>query len=227
MCISKKQWNHVAKARPQPNGRHEAEYRRKLALSKLGNWILCSPSYSRFWFVMFIKSIGIGFVGVMLFVASAAAENSVLEGVVKDAKGRPIQGVDVRIRAKNSGSLLTTVKTDGNGRYVLRDLVAGTYRVTLVVSGSVKTSINNTRLEPGESTQLNFDLTQTHASVTVKKGIHRVWIPAFTGSRLPGRWVEVDDTGAWAAEASANNIIRISGEELHRTIHSLDIKRGQ
>ena len=176
---------------------------------------------------MFIKSIGIGFVGVMLFVASAAAENSVLEGVVKDAKGRPIQGVDVRIRAKNSGSLLTTVKTDGNGRYVLRDLVAGTYRVTLVVSGSVKTSINNTRLEPGESTQLNFDLTQTHASVTVKKGIHRVWIPAFTGSRLPGRWVEVDDTGAWAAEASANNIIRISGEELHRTIHSLDIKRGQ
>ncbi len=46
---------------------------------------------------MFIKSIGIGFVGVMLFAASAAGENSVLEGVVKDGKGHPIQGVDVRI----------------------------------------------------------------------------------------------------------------------------------
>src|SRR6267154_6312009 len=176
---------------------------------------------------MFIKSIGIGFVGVMLFAASAAGANSVLEGVVKDGKGHPIQGVDVRIEAKNGGRFLTTVKTDENGRYILKGLAAGIYRVTLVVNGALKTSINNTTLEPGESTQLNFDLTQTRASVTVKKGVHRVWIPAFTGSRLPGRWVEVNDGGAWASEASANNIVRVSGEELQRTIHSLDIKRGQ
>ena len=87
---------------------------------------------------MFIKSIGIGFVGVMLFVASAAVANSVLEGVVKDAKGHPIQGVDVRIEAKNGGRLLTTVKTDENGRYILKDLAAGTYRVTLVVNGAIR-----------------------------------------------------------------------------------------
>jgi hypothetical protein len=99
--------------------------------------------------------------------------------------------------------------------------------VTLVVNGAVKTSINNTALEPGESTQLNFDLKQTRASVTVKKGKHRVWIPAFTGSRLPGRWVEVDDGGSWAAEATANNIVRVSGEELQRTIHSTDIPYGR
>jgi hypothetical protein len=79
---------------------------------------------------MFIKSIGIGFVGVMLFVASAAAANCVLEGVVKDAKGHPIRGVDVRIEAKNGGRLLTTVKTDENDRYILKSLAAGTYRVT-------------------------------------------------------------------------------------------------
>ena len=176
---------------------------------------------------MFINSKGIGFVALMLFAASAAAGNSVLEGVVKDAKGHPIQGVDIRIEAKNGGRLLATAKTDENGRYILKGLTAGTYRVTLVVNGVLKTSINNTALEPDASTQLNFDLTQTRASVTVKKGIHRVWIPAFTGSRLPGRWVEVDDGGAWAAEASANNIVRVSGEELQRTIHSLDIKRGQ
>ena len=76
---------------------------------------------------MFIKSIGIGFVGVMLFLASAAAANPVLEGVVKDARRHPIQGVDVRIEAKNGRRLLTTVKTYENGRYVLRDLTAGTY----------------------------------------------------------------------------------------------------
>jgi 5-hydroxyisourate hydrolase-like protein (transthyretin family) len=176
---------------------------------------------------MFIKSIGIAFIGVMLFVGSAVAENSVLEGVVKDARGRPIQGADVRIDATNGRTLLTTGKTDANGRYTLKGLAAGTYRVTLVVNGVTKTSINNTTIEPDELTQLNFDLTQTRASVTVRKGIHRVWIPAFTGSRLPGRWVEVDDGGAWAAEASANNVVRVSGRELQRTIHSLDIKRGQ
>ena len=164
---------------------------------------------------MFIKLIGIGFIGAMLFAASAAAaDNSVLEGVVKDAKGHPIQGADVQIEAKNGGSVPTTVKTDQNGHYTSKALASGTYRVTLVVNGAVKTSINNTTLEPDESTQLNFDLTQTRAFVTVKKGIHRVWIPAFTGSRLPGRWVEVDDGGAWAAEASANNVVRVSAKEL-------------
>jgi hypothetical protein len=65
------------------------------------------------------------------------------------------------------------------------------------------------------------------APVTVKKGKHWVWISAFSGSRLPGRWIEVDDSGSWAAEAAANNIVRVSGEELQRTIHSRDIKRGQ
>ena len=80
----------------------------------------------------------------MLFVASAAAANSVLEGVVNDAKGHPIQGVDVRIEPKNAGRLFTTVKTDQNGRYIFKSLAAGTYRVTLVVNGALKTSINNT-----------------------------------------------------------------------------------
>lgn len=176
---------------------------------------------------MFIKSIGIGFVGVMLLVASAAAGDSALEGIVKNATGHPIQGADVRVEAKNGGTSLTTVKTDKNGRYILTGLPAGTYRVTLVVNGAVKTSISNTMVEPSESTQLNFGLTGTRTSVTVNKGGHMVWIPAFTGSRLPGRWVEVDDRGAWAGEASATNVVRVSGEELQRTIHSIGIKRGQ
>ncbi|PYJ20003.1 MAG: hypothetical protein DME99_11135 [Verrucomicrobia bacterium] len=176
---------------------------------------------------MFIKSIWIGFVGVVLFVASASAGNSVLQGIVKDANRHPIEGADIRVEAKNSGKLLTTVKTDANGRYSLEGLPAGNYRLTLVVNGAVKTSINNTTVEQGESTQLNFDLTQTRASITIKKGKHWVWIPAFTGSRLPGHWVEIDDSGSWAGEAIATNVVRISGEELQRTVHSRDIKRGQ
>ena len=169
---------------------------------------------------MFIKSFWIGFVGAMLFVAGASAANSVLQGIVRDANGHPIQGADIRIEATNTGQLLTTVTTNVSGRYSLEGLAAGNYRVTLVVNGAVKASINNTTLEPGGSTQLNFELKQRRASVTITKGKHWVWIPAFTGSRLPGRWVEVDGSGSWAAEAPASNIVRISAKELEREIHN-------
>ncbi len=196
---------------------------RKLVTSKLANWILCVCHIASLFLVMFIKSMWIGFIGVMLFAASASAASSVLQGMVKDAKGHPIQGADIRIEATKTGGLLTTVKTNANGRYSLENLAAGNYRVTLVMNGAVKASINNTTLEPDQSTQLNFELKQTRAYVTVTKGKHRIWIPAFTGSRLPGRWVEVDDSGGWsAANATANHIVRVSGEELQRVVHSMN-----
>lgn len=170
---------------------------------------------------MFIKSNWIGFIGVILCVATASAASSELQGIVKDASGRPIKGADVRIEATNTGTLLTTIKTNGNGRYNVENLAAGNYRVTLVVNGALKASVNNTTLVPDQSTQLNFQLKPTHASVTVTQGKHRVWMPAFTGSRLPGRWVEVDGSGSWAAaNATANHVVRVSAEELSREVHN-------
>src|SRR5260370_33181487 len=129
---------------------------RKLATSKLANWILCVCHVATLFLIMFIKSIWIGFMGVMLFVASASAGSSALQGIVKDAKGHPIQGADIRIEATSTGRLLTTIKTNVNGRYSLEGLAAGNYRGTLDVNGIVKASINNTTLEPGESTQLKI-----------------------------------------------------------------------
>ena len=180
---------------------------------------------------MIIKSIWIGFVGLILSTASAWAAGSALHGLVKDSEGHPVNGAEIRIETKNGGNLIKTVKTDANGRYVSDGLSAGNYRVTLVVNGAVKSSINNTKIGLSEPTQLNFDLTSTSASQALppaKKGTHWVWMPPFTGSRLPGRWIEVDDKGSWAAaHASSEYVVRISGEELQRTIHSVTIKRGQ
>jgi len=179
---------------------------------------------------MIIKLLRIGCIGLILSVASAWAAGSVLQGIVKNAKGHPIEGADIRIETKNGGKLLTVLKTDTNGRYILDGLPAGNYRVTLVVNGLVKASINNTTIQFGEPTQLNFDLktkSGSPASVTAGRGKHWVWIPAFSGSRLPGHWVELDDSGSWAANATANNIVRISGEELQRTAHSVGIPRGR
>jgi hypothetical protein len=167
-----------------------------------------------------MKKIIVGFIGLILFVAGARAANSVLEGIVKDSKGHPVEGADIRIETTNGGRLLKTVKTDVNGRYISGGLPAGNYRITLVAHGAVKTSINNTTIESGEPTRLNFDLRAapaSQASATAKKGRHWVWVPAFTGSRLPGRWIELNDSGSWAAEANTFNVVRVSGEDLQRT----------
>jgi Carboxypeptidase regulatory-like domain len=202
----------------------------KLVLSNFVIWSLVFPAVFAGSSGMLIKYVWVGVVGLVLPVGSALADPSGILGVVKDAKGQPIRGADIRIEARNGERLIRTVKTDANGRYVSGGLPASTYRITLVVNGAVKTSINNATVELDEPTRLNFDLTSTsawQASVPAKKGKHWVWIPAFTGSRLPGRWVEVDDSGAWAADASSLNVVRISGEELQRTVHSVTIKRGQ
>ena len=153
-----------------------------------------------------------------------------LQGIVKDPKGHPIKGADIRIETTNSGKLLKTVKTDANGHYVSDGFPAGTYRVTLVLNGAVKASINNAKVTLGEPTQLNLDLRSTSASQTsahAEKGRHWVWQPADSGSRLPGRWVEVDDNGGWAAAAGASSVIRVSPEELERQVHSADIIYGK
>jgi len=146
---------------------------------------------------MFIKSLRIGFIGLILFAASAWAGNSVLQGIVKDPKGQPIKGADIRIEARDGGKLFKTVRTDMNGHYVSDALPAGTYRVTLIVNGGVKASISNAKTKKAGPTQLNFDLksaSATQAARPAKKGKHWVWAEPKTGTRIGGGWVEVPDT---------------------------------
>ena len=119
-----------------------------------------------------------------------------IQGFVKDAKGEPMQGTDVRIESRDGKQVFGTVKTDSKGRYVSQGLQPGVYRVTLVVNGAVKASIRNTQTKANQPTQLNFDLKQTsQASNVVKGGKHMVWVPNRTGSHIGGNWVEVDDEG--------------------------------
>ena len=170
---------------------------------------------------MFIKSLQIGFIGLVLCVASASAGPSAIQGVVKDAKGQAIKGADVRIESKDGSKLLKTVKTDGNGRYTADGLPAGVYRATLEVNGAVKASIMNTKTRADQPTQLNFDLkpaAASQASAATKSGKHMVWMPPSTGTHTGGRWVEVDDTGS--ADAGALNVKRANAKELEQAAHS-------
>src|SRR5215472_9132467 len=94
---------------------------------------------------MFIKSLQIGFVGLFFCIASAWAGSASIQGIVKDAKGQPIKGANVQVASKDGKQLYNTVKTDAQGRYISQGLQPGIYRVSLIVNGAVKASINNTK----------------------------------------------------------------------------------
>jgi TolB-like protein/tRNA A-37 threonylcarbamoyl transferase component Bud32 len=117
-----------------------------------------------------------------------------IQGFVKDAKGEPIKGTDVRIESRDGKQVFSTVKTDSKGRYISQGLQPGVYRVTLLVNGAVKASIMNTQTKANQPTQLNFDLKSTSQAANIAKGgKHMIWVPGRTGSHLGGTWVEADD----------------------------------
>ena len=129
---------------------------------------------------MFIKSLQIGLMGFLLCAASAWAGPASIQGIVKDAQGKPIKGADIRVASQNGKQLFNTVKTDTQGRYISQGLQPGTYRVSLVVNGAVKANMGNTKTRSDQATQLNFDLKPVaagQASVEQKKGKHMVWMP--------------------------------------------------
>src|SRR6201993_5162341 len=147
---------------------------------------------------IFIKSLQIGLVGLVLCGANAWAGPASIQGIVKDAKGQPIKGADVRVESRDGKQVFNTVKTDAKGRYISQGLKPGVYRVSLVVNGAVKASITNTNTKSDQATQLNFDLkpvAATQPNTAAKSGKHMVWMPPSTGSHTGGRWVEVDENG--------------------------------
>ena len=162
------------------------------------------------------------FILISCMAATAWAGPASIQGIVKDAKGQPIKGADVRVESRDGKQLFNTVKTDGKGHYISQGLKPGIYRISLVVNGAAKASIMNTSAKPDRATQLNFDLkpaTSGQAATGQKTGKHMVWMPPSTGSHTGGRWIEVDDNGA--AGAGTLNVKRANAEQLQRDAQSM------
>ncbi len=175
---------------------------------------------------MLTKLLRMGIIGLMLCAANAWAGPGSIQGIVKDAKGQPIKGADIRVESRDGKQLFNTVKTDAQGRYISQGLQPGVYRVSLVVKGATKGSITNTKTKSDQSTLLNFDLKPLpagQASTEQKKGKHMVWMPPSTGSHTGGRWVEVPDG---AVEPGALNVKRANAEQLQREAQSMSHGAG-
>ena len=156
--------------------------------------------------------------GFFICAANAWAGPTSIQGIVKDAQGKPIKNADIRVESRDGKQVFGTAKTDSQGRYISQGLQPGVYRVSLVVNGAVKTAIGNTKAKSDQATQLNFDLKPVsagQANAQQKSGTHKVWVPSDTGSHIGGRWVEVSD-GA-STGANAQNVKKADAEALHRS----------
>ena len=168
---------------------------------------------------MLIKSLQIGLVSFLLCAANAWAGPASIQGIVKDAQGKPIKNADVQVASRDGKQVFGSVKTDGKGHYISQGLQPGVYRVSLVVSGATKASIMNTNAKASQTTQLNFDLKPVTSGQAAagKTGKHMVWMPPSTGSHTGGRWVEVDDGAAGALNVKTRNADALHREQMQNS----------
>ena len=157
----------------------------------------------------------IAVIALSLFVSPRLHADAVatLYGTVKDAKGQPLQGAEIRIAGRDP-SKIGKIHTDARGRYSYPGLETGVYNVSLIVDGATKALISNVRTRSGEVQTLNFELQGGAAAKPFTKGKHYVWVPAQTGTHL-GQWMEVEDDGkpmpsgmAERLNNQGNNLVR-------------------
>src|SRR5438045_7914811 len=75
------------------------------------------------------------------FAPSTPAQASGIEGKVLGVDGRPLQGAEVRIERNDKTGASVTIQTNAKGSYVSSALPAGTYKISVVENGQVKTNV--------------------------------------------------------------------------------------
>ena len=95
-----------------------------------------------------MKTLSAAFIAFSLSLActSLHAEGNSIRGVVIDAKGKPVAGVEIRADRTDGKGPVAVASTDAKGQYTLNHLAVGTYKVVATVhktpqsAASIKTS---------------------------------------------------------------------------------------
>jgi len=104
-----------------------------------------------------LKSLIFSSFAFVVFSLPAFAQTTIIEGIVKDPAGKPIQGAIVKIeRTDIKGNY--PVKTDKKGHYGHYGLPMGKFDVSVIVDGQVKDEMKGVPTSPGMPVTLNFDL---------------------------------------------------------------------
>ena len=149
---------------------------------------LLSISATIRWFMPYrTRVFAVAFVAVVS-VFSGAVFGQSIEGVVRGPDGKTLKDAEVRVAQKGNKSVVAT-KTDVRGHYSYTKLPPGVYKVSVVLDGAEKSSVNVKTTTT--NSRIDFDLKPAAA----KKVKHYVWADPPTGSHIGGGWVEVNDAG--------------------------------
>jgi tetratricopeptide (TPR) repeat protein len=116
-----------------------------------------------------LKSLALSGLALLFLSLPAFSQTSIIEGIVKDPDGKPLQGAVINIdRTDIKGHY--TVKTDKKGHYGHYGLpLGGKFDVSVLVDGQVKDMMKSVPTK-GEPTTLNFDLKAAQASAAGAPG---------------------------------------------------------
>ena len=115
-----------------------------------------------------IKTLAV--LGFAIVAVNSWAGYASIEGIVKDASGKPVSGADVKIWPR-AGTWTKFVKTDANGHYSYDGVTPGAiYVVTLIVHSKIEWSYNRVMPKYGSPTQVNFDLKKTTTTAQGAQG---------------------------------------------------------
>ncbi len=123
------------------------------------------------------------------FSPSTPAQASGIEGKVRGVDGRPLQGAEVRIERNDKTGAPVTIQTSTKGDYASSALPVGTYKISVLENGKVKSYV--IVKTSGQPARVDFNL-KSSGTNGVK---HFVLVSNGTGSRIPPQWVEADAQG--------------------------------
>ncbi len=105
-----------------------------------------------------VRVPGLVLCGALLFTSGAWAQISAIEGDVKGGDGAAIKGAEILIERKDMKGTYKGAKSDKKGHYIYNGLPLGTYKVSVMVEGQVRDTVDNVRTKLGDPVAVNFDL---------------------------------------------------------------------
>jgi iron complex outermembrane receptor protein len=157
--------------------------------------------------VLFLAlSLGVG-PGSRRLEASTQA-NVTFEGVVEDPEGRPVPGVSVEIRNRDSG-FTTSLATDQNGRFHFQHIPAGDYRVRVELAGFT-------------TFKQRVPISQSRAGFTIGLEIAPLAQEVLVTASMPELVTEMDVSGEELQEQTAQDV----GQSLRDQTGLFSIRRA-
>ena len=110
------------------------------------------------WFTVLCRTVISSFLvaAAFAFAPSTPAQASSIEGRVRGVDGRPLQNAEVHIVRQDKTGAPVTIQTNAKGSYASSALPTGTYKISVVENGKVKSNV--TIETAGKTARVDFDL---------------------------------------------------------------------